>query len=38
MLRRDFIQKGVLATAAVAVSKYSFSIRGTSDFPVHYVP
>lgn len=34
MQRRDFIQKGALTAAAVAVSKYSFSGGGNNDFPV----
>ncbi len=34
MQRRVFIQKGVLTAAAVAVSKYSFSLEGSRDFPV----
>jgi meiotically up-regulated gene 157 (Mug157) protein len=34
MQRRDFIHKGALAAAAVATSKYSFSNKGNSDFPV----
>jgi meiotically up-regulated gene 157 (Mug157) protein len=34
MQRKDFIQKTALAAVTVAVSKYSFSIGNSSDFPV----